>query len=178
MSLQTARRICVIGPSNSGKSTLAAKISQIRALPLFHLDQIAHIPGSQWQRRPDGEFEDMHRDTIQQSEWIIEGNYSSLLPERLKFTDYLIWLDLPLLGCNLRYLKRCLGGRHNRIGGLSNCREFPNLELITYSWRFYPKRRHYYQTLLKDMNTPYIRLTTMKDVKRLNARILDETISL
>lgn len=173
MSFTSAQRICIIGPSNSGKSTLAAKLSQSHNLPVFHLDQIAHIHGSKWQRRPNIEFLREHQKIIEKPQWIVEGNYSSLLPERLKFADYVLWLDLPLVGCGLRYLKRCLRGRHNRIGGLSNCREFPNLALLAYSWRIYPKSRPYYQILLTEMNMPYLHLTKMKDVKRINHQISD-----
>jgi adenylate kinase family enzyme len=38
------QRIAIIGPSNSGKSTLAATMSIALSLPLLHLDQIAHRP--------------------------------------------------------------------------------------------------------------------------------------
>lgn len=53
-------RLCIIGPSNSGKSTLAAAIGRRRDLPVVHLDQLHHRPGSQWQARPREEFVALH----------------------------------------------------------------------------------------------------------------------
>ena len=39
-------RICIMGPSNSGKSTLADAIARACDLPVVHLDQLHHLPGT------------------------------------------------------------------------------------------------------------------------------------
>lgn len=39
-------RICIIGPSSSGKSTLATLIGQKTNRKVVHLDQLAHEPNT------------------------------------------------------------------------------------------------------------------------------------
>ncbi|UIE43486.1 hypothetical protein KOJCDNHJ_01371 [Xanthomonas citri pv. punicae] len=46
-------RICILGPSNSGKSTLAQAIAQARGCVPVHLDQLHHLPNTAWIPRPD-----------------------------------------------------------------------------------------------------------------------------
>ncbi|MET3722789.1 hypothetical protein [Sphingomonas trueperi] len=41
-------RLCILGPSNSGKSTLAFAIAAARGLPPIHLDQLHHLPHTDW----------------------------------------------------------------------------------------------------------------------------------
>ncbi|MFQ1682408.1 AAA family ATPase, partial [Pantoea dispersa] len=41
-------RICIMGPSNSGKSTLAKAIASKTSFPLIHLDQLHHLPDTKW----------------------------------------------------------------------------------------------------------------------------------
>lgn len=47
-------RICIIGPSNSGKSTLATAIARARGLNAIHLDQLYHRPDTDWEPPPGG----------------------------------------------------------------------------------------------------------------------------
>lgn len=49
-------RICILGPSNSGKSTLADAIARKRHLSTVHLDQLFHLPNTDWEARPRDEF--------------------------------------------------------------------------------------------------------------------------
>lgn len=39
-------RICILGPSNSGKSTLADAIARKRGLTPIHLDLLFHLPNT------------------------------------------------------------------------------------------------------------------------------------
>lgn len=67
-------RICILGPSNSGKSTLAQAIARKRGLSVIHLDQLFHQPHTDWQPRPEEEFLRLHDQAIQQRQWVMEGN--------------------------------------------------------------------------------------------------------
>lgn len=73
-------RICVLGPSNSGKSTLAAAIGRKLGIEVVHLDQLHHVPSSDWQPRPANEFLALHDEAINREQWVMEGNYSSCMP--------------------------------------------------------------------------------------------------
>lgn len=57
-------RICIIGPSNSGKSTLAEAIYRKTNLPVIHLDQLHHLPNSQWIPRASEAFRRLHADAV------------------------------------------------------------------------------------------------------------------
>lgn len=49
---KSVKRICIIGPSSGGKSTPAQKLGRQTGFLVLHLDKIAHIPGTNWQRCP------------------------------------------------------------------------------------------------------------------------------
>jgi energy-coupling factor transporter ATP-binding protein EcfA2 len=76
-------RICIMGPSNSGKSTLAEAIARAQGLETIHLDQLHHLPHTDWVPRTANEFAALHDAAILGARWVIEGNYSRLLPQRL-----------------------------------------------------------------------------------------------
>lgn len=73
-------RIVILGPTNAGKSTLGAALARRLDVPAIHLDQFRHLPGTDWQVRPDMEFHALHDEAIQQPGWIMDGNYSVLIP--------------------------------------------------------------------------------------------------
>ena len=58
-------RICIMGPSNSGKSTLADAIARKTSLPLIHLDQLHHLPDSKWVPRKPEDFYRLHAEAVQ-----------------------------------------------------------------------------------------------------------------
>jgi len=66
-------RICIMGPSNSGKSTLAVAIAEKQSLPVIHLDQLYHQPNTDWQPREHAVFLQLHREAISAERWVIEG---------------------------------------------------------------------------------------------------------
>ena len=49
-----------MGPSNSGKSTLAQAIARARDLEAVHLDRLHHLPHTDWVPRPESEFTMLH----------------------------------------------------------------------------------------------------------------------
>ena len=73
-------RICIMGPSNSGKSTLAWAIGTAYGLDIIHLD---HTPHTNWQPRPEEEFLKLHEEALEGEKWVMEGNYTRCLPQRL-----------------------------------------------------------------------------------------------
>lgn len=99
-------RICILGPSNSGKSTLAEAIAAKRDLPAIHLDQLFHTPHTDWIPRPAQEFVHLHDAAIAQEQWVMDGNYSRTLPQRLARATGLILLDTPTTTSLWRYLRR------------------------------------------------------------------------
>ena len=107
------RRICILGPSNSGKSTLAAALGVQMGLPVIHLDQLHHQPGSDWVPRPADEFTALHDAALAGDEWVIEGNYSRLFAARFARATGIILLDLSTPLSLWRYARRTLFERHS-----------------------------------------------------------------
>ena len=98
ISLQTlGNKICIIGCSSSGKSTLADKLANKLSIPVTHLDFLAHYPNTNWQRRPDSELIAEHNKILQTEQWIIEGNYSVCMKERFSNASSIIWIDANVI---------------------------------------------------------------------------------
>ncbi|MCJ2181330.1 AAA family ATPase [Novosphingobium sp. 1949] len=115
-------RICVMGPSNAGKSTLACAIGARQGLPVVHLDRFRHLPGTDWVERPQAEFLALHAAALATERWVMDGNYSVCLAQRLERASGLIVLDAPLLLRLWRYVRRCWFER-DRCGGLEGGRD-------------------------------------------------------
>ena len=49
-------RIMILGPSNAGKSTLALAISMKLDIPVMHIDQLQHLPNTDWKIRDEEDF--------------------------------------------------------------------------------------------------------------------------
>ena len=103
---ESGPRICIMGPSNSGKSTLAEAIGRAKGFKLVHLDQLHHLPHTDWVPRPPAEFAALHDAAITGNRWVIEGNCSRLLPQRLERATGFILLDVPTTISLYRYVRR------------------------------------------------------------------------
>lgn len=131
-SLETlGERICIIGPSSSGKSTLANAIAVKLGAPATHLDQLAFHPDTDWALRPATEFAALHDAAIAEPAWVIEGNYSRTLPQRLKRATGAIVMETGPLGNTFRYIRRTLC-ETSRIGGLDGAPERLKFEMLRY----------------------------------------------
>lgn len=100
------QRICVLGPSNSGKSTMAQAIGRGRDCLIVHLDQLWHLPNTAWTPRPRQDFAALYEAALAQERWVMEGNYLGVLPQRLARATGVIVLDVPTVIGVLRYLRR------------------------------------------------------------------------
>ncbi|WP_198137576.1 hypothetical protein [Terriglobus sp. TAA 43] len=94
---ELGERICILGPSNSGKSTLADAIARKVDLQAVHLDQLHHLPHTNWVPRPASEFLALHDEAIAGERWVIDGNYSIHFPQRFLRATGIIVLDVSTL---------------------------------------------------------------------------------
>ena len=150
-------RICIMGPSNSGKSTLAEAISRARGLVPVHLDQLHHLPHTDWVPRPADEFAALHNEAIKGSRWIIEGNYSWLLPQRLDRATGFILLDVPMPVSLYRYLRRCWFER-DRHGALEGGRDSVKWGMIRHITVATRANRSRYEHMFENIELPKVRL--------------------
>ena len=83
----------IIGCCGAGTSTLSFKLADHFNLPLIHLDRLFWKSG--WIESERDEWIAKHQQIIDQDQWIIDGNFSSTMSERLEKADLVICMDLP-----------------------------------------------------------------------------------
>ena len=99
------KRVLIIGCAGSGKTTFAQQVSKHFNLPLIHLDYYYH-------QREYSYYSDKTlwvqkvKQLATSDRWIIDGNYTSSLADRLDRADTVFFLDYPRRVYLLRLLKR------------------------------------------------------------------------
>ena len=91
------KKIIVIGCPGSGKSTFSKALHKITGIPLFHLDMMFWNKDKTTVEK--SVFLDRLSAAMENSEWIIDGNYSSTMELRMNNCDTVIFLDYPLEVC-------------------------------------------------------------------------------
>ena len=99
-------RILIIGCSGSGKSTLARALREKLGLPLVHLDQLWHRTG--WTHVTREEFDAQLEVALNMDRWIIDGNFSRTIQQRLPKCDTIIYLDFSRWECLLGVFQRII----------------------------------------------------------------------
>ncbi len=148
-------RICILGPSNSGKSTLADAIARKRGLTPIHLDQLYHLPGTDWVARPREEFVALHDEAIAGERWVMDGNYSVCMPQRFARATGVILLEVSTALSLARYFRRTLFQK-SRVGGLKGGQDSIKWMMIRHITVATPKNKARYRRMLDDMPLPKI----------------------
>ena len=160
------QRIVIIGPSNSGKSTLAVSIAKKLSLQAVHLDQLRHIPNTNWLERPDEEFTRLHDAAIMDENWVMEGNYSRHLPQRLDRASGIILLSSSVWLRYFRYLKRTLINNSARAGHLQGGQDKVSWNM-TY-WIIKSRNESTkYEKVVRNTGKPMVKCSTAKDLQNL-----------
>ena len=84
------QRIAVVGPSASGKSTLARLLSIRLGVPWLELDSVFHQPD--WTQLPDEEMRRRVGAFVAGDAWVVDGNYSQVRDLVLGRADTVVWL--------------------------------------------------------------------------------------
>jgi adenylate kinase family enzyme len=157
-------RICILGPSNSGKSTLAVAIGRKLGMACVHLDQLHHVPHSDWKPRPAEEFMALHDEAIGRPQWVMEGNYSSCMPQRFQRATGVILLDVSTATSVFRYLRRTLVER-DRLGALEGGRDSFKWSMLHYIALVTPRNRRRYLDVYRQLNVPKLYLSSLRAIR-------------
>ena len=157
-------RICILGPSNSGKSTLAQAIARKRDVKVVHLDQLRHIPDTDWQLRTADEFRTLHDDAIAGEAWVMEGNYSACMPQRFLQATGVILLDVSTPVSVFRYVRRTLF-EHGRPGSLKGGRDSIKWFMIRHIVVITPGNRQRYADMYRQIDLPKICLPSIRSIR-------------
>lgn len=158
------QRICILGPSNSGKSTLASAIGRKCGLRVIHLDQLYHRPGTDWEPRPREEFVRLHDDAIGGDRWVMDGNYSVCMQQRFARATGLIMLDIAMPASLLRYFRRTWFERE-RLGALDGGRDSVKWDMIHHIAVVTPRNRSRNAARFDQADLPKIRLSSIRAIK-------------
>lgn len=107
------RRIQVVGPSCSGKSTLAERLAECLGLPFIELDALFWRPG--WVEPSAEEFGLALREATGGEGWVVAGTYSRhTVPAFWERLETVVWLDFPLRVTVPRIVRRSWQRSHRR----------------------------------------------------------------
>jgi adenylate kinase family enzyme len=159
-------RIMVCGPSNAGKSTLAAAIGRKLGIPAVHLDQFYHVPGSDWVPRPREEFVALHNEAIEGESWVMDGNYSGVTPARVARSTGILLVTSSRWSNLLRYFRRTLFER-GRAGSLEGSRDSIKWHMIRWIVIAAPPKMDTYRKMLSVSGLAYCEIRGMAALNRL-----------
>jgi adenylate kinase family enzyme len=100
------KRVVIMGPGASGKSTLAVQLGEITGLPVVELDKVFWRPGLM--ATPRDEWAELQLKLVAGNEWIMDGDLGpyDVIEVRLRAADTIIFLDFSLLRCAWRAIWR------------------------------------------------------------------------
>jgi adenylate kinase family enzyme len=136
------KKVLIIGPSGSGKSTLSRELGKKLGVEVLHLDRFYWSAG--WIKTPEDVWLQTVSELLRRDAWIIDGNYSGTLVQRIEACDTIIFLDMSTVVCIWRIVKRWLVYRKGtRPDMAEDCVEKLDFEFIRwvlgYSFRTRPK---------------------------------------
>jgi adenylate kinase family enzyme len=105
-SILGKKRILIIGNPGSGKTSLAARLSELLNLPFISLDR--HYWKSGWVPTPLEEWRKQVAELVAGDKWIIDGNYDSSSDIRFPRAEAIIFLDFPTYICLWRAMRRMI----------------------------------------------------------------------
>jgi len=107
------QRIVIVGSSCAGKSSLAAELSALLAIPRIELDELYW--GPDWNPKSGTEFRRLLAAATEGEAWVADGNYGTVRPLLWPRATMIIWLNLPfplvLWRAFRRTLARSLSGQ-------------------------------------------------------------------
>ena len=162
-------KIAVIGYSGSGKSTVAETLAKRYDIPLLHLDKVHWLPG--WQERKNEEGQAMVEAFLNDnSDWVIDGNYSRYHYERrLAEADQIILMQLPRLQCLFRAWKRAIKYKNKSRSSITEgCPEKLDGEFIAWIlWKGRRKKnREAFRAIARQYQDKTIRLCSQRAIDR------------
>jgi adenylate kinase family enzyme len=100
------KRVVILGPGASGKSTLARQLGEIVGLRVVELDKIYWRPGLV--ETPGDQWVELQKRLVSENDWIMDGDLGphDAVEVRLRAADTIIFLDFSLIRCAWRALWR------------------------------------------------------------------------
>ncbi len=132
-------KICVVGFSGSGKSTISKRLGEIYSVPVLYCDTVHWLPN--WVERDNEDEKRIMEEFLDNNDgWIIDGNYSSLsFDRRIEEANQIIFMDFNRFSCLSRAHKRYINNKGKvRDSMTEGCEEKFDREFI--KWIMFDSR--------------------------------------
>lgn len=151
MTGECGQRVCVVGTSGCGKTTMARKIAGRLDIRHVELDALHWEPD--WTPAPRDVFRWRVQEALDKDAWATDGNYSVVRDIVWGHADTVVWLDygLPLVMWRLlrRSIRRATTGKDLWSGNQETFRRafFSRDSILLWALQTYHRRRREYPEL-------------------------------
>lgn len=157
-------RVCIIGGSGTGKTTLANNLGKQLNLPVYHIDGIHHLQN--WEERDKDERDKIILQKANEEKWVIDGTYFSTLKQRLEKSDYIIYLDYSTITQLKGILGRFIKFHGKERQEIPGCKEKMSWEFFWFVVNWRKNKRQKIIQILKEIDNDKIHI--FKTRKELN----------
>jgi adenylate kinase family enzyme len=168
------KRVVVVGPPGSGKSTVAAKLSARTGIPHTEMDSLWWEPN--WTEVGADVLKQRLQPLVDRDEWILDGNYFSVGARDVVWprADTIVWLDQARRVTVPRVVRRTFvrAVMRRELWGTGNRESLALLRpdsIVRFAWSAHPKYNLRYLGLWDDpelAHLDWVRLRTPRDVRR------------
>jgi len=164
------KKIIILGGSGGGKSTLADRIGLHTGYPVYHLDNL--LLDSNWIIKDKSEWEEVSKIFLLEDMGVVEGNYNSSIPNRIKWADVIIYIDISTRLRMYRIFKRNIRirlGLDKRCGTPEGSKEKLSFKFLSWAYNWNRNKRNEMLLLLesiKDKKVLIIKEPRKLDLKK------------
>jgi len=157
-------RVLVIGCSGAGKTHFSLRLAEKTGLPLVHLDE--HFWQAGWVAREPKDWRQRISALMAEPRWIMDGNYTGSLEQRLPAADTVFFLDLPRRVSLISVILRTIAsyGR-TRYGVAAGCGERFELEFFAFIWNFHRIQRPRLTAALKNFGGKVVTFRSRAEIE-------------
>lgn len=178
MTNAPASRICVVGTTGSGKTTLAREIARRLRIPHIELDAL-HWE-SDWTPAQPGRFRARVADAVKGESWVVDGDYSrvrDIVWCRAELVVWLVyWRASILCRTTRRTLQRCVRQEELWKGNRETFRGdfLSRKSIILWVVKTHLRRRREYAALLNGREYPQLAAVRLRSPRSTQARLAEQ----
>lgn len=137
--IENMKKICIIGGSGTGKTTLTNNLEKKLKLPVCHIDGLNY--SDNWVEKDREERDKIILSKIKEDKWIIEGTYKTTLKERFEKAELIIYLDYSSIAQVKGVLGRFFKNHGQEKPEIPGCKERMSWEFLIWVWNWRKSKR-------------------------------------